>query len=413
MDKLPVEVLHTILEYAKIPWPTGSRTHFFSCLLCCRLWYDISLPLMYKGIYLRVGDLHRFLTKFSPRKLAMVKFLTISATVSRNEITWYGRFFLGGLLRKISTLLPKMINLSTLSFTYNDSMPEHPRLIFMCRSAITELVKNLPTSCVNLEIDTHGLDKYDTTETHLCDALRDVLPRLQHLRLRLANLCPGIFAPGFNLDGTTSHQSIIVPVVAPFLKTLVINCYASRSLTEACGTEPSRDAHIPLLRRLCEFASRGSFPAIERLWLVYKSRLGFAAPGYLYYKRCDIIQNQAWCIPFVEGNCYRNTRCFMRTPEGQEAYAFEKRLEPLVEEQTWRSTLDVLRVPSANIMGLDIQCVPTSSFESVLDYQKIEDCDCPCHELWRTEQLTGVQYLVPVQRGDLLDESPMTKSYPW
>lgn len=406
MDKLPVEVLHTILEHAK---NTRRPERFFSCLLCCHLWHDIGLPLMYKEILVYKWNMLRFLY-ISSKNLGLVKFLTVSVTITRDD--W--QYFPGGFesrLCELSRVLPRMINLSTLSFTYSDFMPRHPRPIVMGRSAITELVRNLPESCVNLEIDANGLDIREITTPHLCDALRDVLPQLQHLRLRLADICPGIFAMGFNEDGTTAHRSTVMPVVAPFLKTLVINCCANTSPAGACGTQRSIDAHIPLLQRLCEFAARGSFPAIERLWLVYKPRLDFSVPQHPYYKRCDIIQNQAWCIPFTEGYCYKGYRdpmCFMRTPEGREAYVDEYRLEPLVEEQTWKFTLRELRVPSANTMGLNIQRMYPTSFPDVQVHREIEGCECPFHRLWSKEEDTGVQHLCSLQRGNLLDESPMT-----
>ena len=419
MDKLPVEVLYTILEHVKNA--RQPRPRFFSCILCCHLWHDVALPMMYKEINIySLSWLEFFLDKISSRNLAMVKFLRISVTISREDFVYFSGSRLKTGLRKLSTVLPNMINLSTFSFTYSDFMPGHPRPIRMGRSAITELVKSLPTSCVTLEIDAHGLDNYkdhhEDTSPHFCDTLRDILRQLQHLRLRLADLCPGIFATGFNQDGTMAHQSTITPVVAPFLRTLVINCCAHLSLAGACGTKGSRDAHIPLLQRLCEFAARGSFPAIERLWLVYKPRLDFSTPQYHYYKRCDIIRNQAWCIPFIEGYCYkgyRETMCFMRTPEGRESYVGETMLDPLVEEQTWEYILRRLWVPSVDYIGSDVQRDHDDCFTNVPSHQEIEGCHCEFHTLWYHEEFTGVQHLIPVQREGLLDESPVTRTDSW
>lgn len=411
MDKLPAEVLYNILDHIPKSW---GRYALINCLRTCRLCYNVGLPLLYDRITVESFWPHRFLHQFPSEKLEMVNFVTLSITASPADRPNVGGTIcvVESRLRELAALLPRMINLSTFSFNFQDFEPNHPRPIRIHRSIICKLVENLPTSCVNLEIDANGLDDMGTNPLHLCDRLRDVLPRLQHLRLRMAEICPGIFATGFNQDGTTAQQSTITRVVAPFLKTVMINCCAYQGPARACGTQDGMDAHIPLLQRLHEFAACGSFPAIERLWLVHKPRLGDVGSQYRYYKRCDIMQNQTWCIPLIHGYCSNGDTgrsCFSRTPEGQEVFSFGvSTLEQLVEEQTWKITPGSGRVPSADIEGLDIRRGSAMGSRDLADHRAIERCDCQYHRLWRKECDAGVQFLRPVLSEGLLDESPMT-----
>ena len=69
------------------------------------------------------------------------------------------------------------------------------------------IIKALPETCTDLELDTGGADKAHIDKAHiasssgddhdtLCEALHDVLPQLQHLRLRVAAICPDfIYGP--------------------------------------------------------------------------------------------------------------------------------------------------------------------------------------------------------------------------
>lgn len=407
MDKLPEEILLMIFQHVQSP---SQQRSFVSCLLCCHLWYRIGLPLLCNEIKLGNFNLERFLVYFPSKNLAMTKLLTISVEGSVKDDLNRG-YALKPRLCRVFSILPKMINLSTLSFIYNDFWVGHPRPIFMERSAVVLLIENLPKTCVNLEIDTHGLDELGYGTPHLCDTLRRILPRLQHLRLRLRDLCPGIFATGFDQDSSTAQHSVITPVKAPFLKTVVINCCSRELVAAACGTERRMNSHIPLMQRLYEFAACGCFPAIERLWLVYKPRVQDGGRRYSYFKRCDIAQNRAWFVPFINDRCYtqeRENRYLMRTPEEQEVLAFECVVEKLVEGQTWKTAATGRRVPSAHGTGLDIRFTMEMYFSPLARYRADNEvCSCEFHRLWHNEKVTGMQLMSSVQKEGLLDESPM------
>jgi hypothetical protein len=58
---------------------------------------------------------------------------------------------------------------------------------------LADIIRSLPQQCCNLEIDTQGKDSAEAGCTHLCEAIRDAIPGLHHLRLRLSILCEALF----------------------------------------------------------------------------------------------------------------------------------------------------------------------------------------------------------------------------
>ncbi|KAL6244551.1 hypothetical protein RBB50_008793 [Rhinocladiella similis] len=57
-------------------------------------------------------------------------------------------------------------------------------------AVFSDLLRALPKSCTSVEMDTGGTDS-----AGMCLALRDILPRLRHLRLRALHLCPQALPP--------------------------------------------------------------------------------------------------------------------------------------------------------------------------------------------------------------------------
>ena len=79
-----------------------------------------------------------------------------------------------------------------MTFPFNASTLPNAVGFWIPRPLITEFLKILPTSYVNVGIDSRGNDYCKPDDAHPCDALREIFPRLRHLRLRLSTLCPAI-----------------------------------------------------------------------------------------------------------------------------------------------------------------------------------------------------------------------------
>jgi hypothetical protein len=79
------------------------------------------------------------------------------------------------------------------------------------RATIIALLNALPASCINLELDTCGQDhRNEDEDTHVCDVMRGLLPRMQHVRIRTGAMC--------------STMAMGSDFTAPYLKYLVVNC---------------------------------------------------------------------------------------------------------------------------------------------------------------------------------------------
>lgn len=71
INQLPLEVLATILDHAKQPPVVSSfeqtkpDSTIFSCLLCCKKWHDIALPIIYHDVSLHNDNLASFTRCYS------------------------------------------------------------------------------------------------------------------------------------------------------------------------------------------------------------------------------------------------------------------------------------------------------------------------------------------------------------
>lgn len=139
---------------------------------------------------------------------------------------------------------------------------------------------------------------------HLCEGLQAVVPRLQHLRLRLAVMCCLIFGDGFTAHGTIEDESKFKYITAPMLRTVVINCdnhSAHGSHSHVCDTfsempysmcRGALKSRIALGTCLRLLVSRGALPMCHKLWLIdmqfhdNEDRTVFAA-----YNQRDVLNN--------------------------------------------------------------------------------------------------------------------------
>ena len=92
--------------------------------------------------------------------------------------------------RRFSKLDTFSFRLTRKTPTGSDQQNDAGRLLSIPCSLVGDLLRSLPASVRNLEIDTGGLDASSGGPEHLCPAIRSLLPQLRHLRLRLRKLCP-------------------------------------------------------------------------------------------------------------------------------------------------------------------------------------------------------------------------------
>ncbi|EMT73462.1 hypothetical protein FOC4_g10000825 [Fusarium odoratissimum] len=102
------------------------------------------------------------------------------------------------LIPQLANVIPSMANLKSFSLIRHHRTMRNPlkpwseaQLYKTTRSTISSLLKSLPESCISLELavgDINGSNP-DPDPTHLCEDLRRLLPRLQHVHINLDPVC--------------------------------------------------------------------------------------------------------------------------------------------------------------------------------------------------------------------------------
>ena len=130
-------------------------------------------------------------------------------------------------LRTMKNVLRYTNHLSVFSI-FQDRCADNAMGYWIPHESIIDVIQALPQCCTHLEIDCDGLDRPHLRRGHLCDSVRQLVPRLQSLRLRLAALCPSIFIPSYSFQESPDQERLqsqlsgAVPV--PSLISLILNC---------------------------------------------------------------------------------------------------------------------------------------------------------------------------------------------
>ena len=387
IDALNPDVLGLVLDHVLCSSSTATSSRsFLSTILCCRRWRDIARPLYYKDLTLTNRTLPRFARKFTSAANAQaVHSLSVAITpdnshrqpdakpgtqdfaeglalISREGCLPAQRLWAD--MEVLATRLPAMSNLVSFSLALVPNTVTEG--FFFNRETLGTLVLSLPKSCTALSLDTRGEDRDVPGTGHLCDALHTVLPRLEHLRLRLALLCPSVFSPLFEASGVLSTGASEVPLVTfPALKTCVVNLCARPMFghTLMCGTrlEPGwtearqgPEARIACLRALQTVADEQSvpvFPSAQRVIFVsrqlpthFKSVHGKTEVNNYTIDVQDVVQEEtrtySCCTLY---SAYPSS--IVRLEDGKEVAARLYDIEDLVEGELWVETTTMAWVP--------------------------------------------------------------------
>lgn len=238
VHQLPREIVLQILQHVRqLSALDGSHASIVPSLQCCTRWYELGRQVLYGRTVLKTYSLVHFVKRFSQdsadnrQTLALITSLTISVSVGEPQASYdstsseddgsageneesfkeEGERQLRAPLTRLCMILPRMSHLTTFTLSADafsipswtqDEVPGH---------LLSSLLTHLPISCVNLELDLHN-DKND--ETHPCPIIAGLLPRLNHLRLRMQCMCPALFGAA-----TASRH-----LVYPSLRTCIVNC---------------------------------------------------------------------------------------------------------------------------------------------------------------------------------------------
>lgn len=233
-ERLPNEILSSLLLEVNA---TSEPSPFPDCLLCCKTWHEVAIPILYRDILLTHFNISASVRCFKSSYGPFLRSLTLTINpVQPAQIDEYGQQLLRWesqsaqklwhLLQQLSNRFANMDRMTTFSLTvfsnysYSDSWH-----FWIPRDTIATMITALPEACVNVEVNTR--DRKDPTApvfVHLCAEIRAILPRLHNLRLCLAIMCPAVFMNDCEHSDSGEHHPSSKPVVAPFLKTFVVNC---------------------------------------------------------------------------------------------------------------------------------------------------------------------------------------------
>lgn len=420
INQLPLEVLVTIFDHVKHPLMVSCFKQakpdptIFSCLLSCKKWHDIALLIIYHDISLHNDNLTSFIRCFfRPTTLTQVRSLTVSANLwdvfspresfSQPEIQEQASAMAASLVsatNELPRILAQMMNLGTFSLSMILQRED-----MVCKDAIASVLSVVPESCVNLELNLRYKLK-GAESVHSCETIRNLLPRLNHLRLDMPTICPDIFAPSLAADSPTSKTPIYKS-----LQTLIIN--GDRGQIKICEKEGKlRQNAVPtLVKSLRTLFQHGGFPHAKRIWVLERhdgndmNRAAFDA-----WNRRDIINNKTWKLPWTNlvGRFHSYDILFTRTPEGDHITFTPMAHAQIGEAQTWKETITGSRLPDAEIQRK--KNAVKSAAASLAEYRQIRpkgSCD-----LWTGEKATGVRLVEAEEREGLDDTSPIIELTP-
>ncbi|KAI9723352.1 MAG: hypothetical protein M1812_001236 [Candelaria pacifica] len=256
LQRLPREILARILSIVR----NGSTQHgFLDCLLVCHNWQLIGAPHLFTTVVLTNEKLRLFVAR-DHKWLSLcgkhVRILSVRISsvwvihnaedgkphlkvpdshADRLASTAALRTHIGALSETIEKHMPLLTCFSLFvdhshgSLAMKDNTWDAGFGIGV--EELASLVKALPSTCSSLELDTDGRDMHKANTTHLCPIIRDFLPRLRHLRLRLKYICPSLLCKypaddSENLSGTShnfpAHLDTAEYVQARSLQSLVI-----------------------------------------------------------------------------------------------------------------------------------------------------------------------------------------------
>ncbi|KAI0435825.1 hypothetical protein F4803DRAFT_557599 [Xylaria telfairii] len=245
---LSTELLLQILTWVRKI--SGKNSGLLQCLTVSKRWHGATIVVMYRHLALTTDVIESFASTFDPQLAGPhVRSLTLHVaqptlvSYERNELINANNWIQEVLLR-LPPILGTLDNLCSFSLRVSVTAPSF--FFQVSRRAIQALINALPQSCVNLEIDTCGLDAIPSpladplssqSSTHLCETLRRVLPRMHRVRIRLSSICPIVI--GIFTKNEDTKTKFFIPIKAPHLETLFINCRRGHGLCHLCSNPTS------------------------------------------------------------------------------------------------------------------------------------------------------------------------------
>jgi hypothetical protein len=268
---------------------------------------------------------------------------------------------------------------------------------------LADIIRSLPQQCCNLELDTQGKDRVESGCNHLCEAIRDAIPGLQRLRLRLGTLCEALF----------SAES------APILESVSVNCvYAGPSLSGTQLCSPLNRALGPLSQANRTEAAATIAQSLRALTLRCP-RLTLATvldkisndyddrTTHPCYNFRDAIANRTHVSPLFNVWALEDGNTLLRSTDEQELMGSRAAIQSFAEGQPWKETANGLRLPAMLFAGEEPAYTSNELHLLTVEAWRQLNPRRSC-SLWSNERKTGLR-LVEASILDGLIERPIIR----
>jgi len=391
---LPDDII--ILIATCVKQKNSTNTDLRSFVLVCKRWYQLSLHIFYGNIALRNASLERFTNSFIAsahgqyvRSLTLrveadpvinshiVPFFPNIAAIPFNGASGFAasrgkditsvQASLHDRIMRFIPLMPRFGNLASFSL-----LVERSEWRSISRTVILALLNALPESCTNLELDTRGQDHREENEqVHLCDAIRNILPRMHNVRIRLGAMCCAMFGTGEILGPSAK---IFAPITLPKLKSLTVNCVLPLgSKIQQCGQHDYTTggkgsqwdgavAWPSVTNSLARLVEEGaeSFNRTN-IYVMNGTACNAISQDCQTAIRADMIEKEAWAFPsFFYGASFGEMGSYLMRLNNDLEVVVAKLddIEVLAEGQLWKDVFGGARLP-AKILDAEKNGLPS------------------------------------------------------
>ncbi|KAF5705019.1 hypothetical protein FMUND_12280 [Fusarium mundagurra] len=352
-NTLPPELLTKVFENIS---PCGQRSTIHSYLFVNKEWYDVALRLLYRDLVFFVGpQLDVFITCHDQWAVSsLTRSLTLYINRPPETPGGFHTDTHDSFLQLAMDVIPHMDNLRSFSLARHHRDP----FCFIQVPIISAILRRIPSSCTSLELalgtsDNINFDLYGP-KPHLCEDLRPLLPRMQHVHIDMSCLCDALF-------GTWDSDGCFHPIALPNIQRLHVDCVGRQHKTP-CPERYRQDEGSPwkliitALQRVVDLPDTSSADADITV-------LGSVAPMGSYKRniyttllRCHIKRGQTttWAFPTTkyeidgvsQSRYWKLSLVYMRLND--EAYMTEKKwIYSLAAGRPWRLLSTDVRLPAS------------------------------------------------------------------
>ncbi|KAI0189577.1 hypothetical protein EV127DRAFT_432144 [Xylaria flabelliformis] len=395
------------------------NTPLVSSILCCQQWRRLASSVLYKHVVLDQDRLEMFVNNHMSCEVTSLTIVmdAVGVNASDPSMAIQKANVRKASLRKLCSFIGD-IKLATISISVDIPFP------CTVMPEIASIVHSLPESCTGLEVDIRHSSSFNPTlartsvlsmpqsHPHLCDSIRDMLPRLQHLRLRLPVLCSAIFSSSQDLRRQAIHT--------PLLRTCLVNLslrqpgrFNRAAWAIKCGDIYARTPHIgqqeqlpsalpPMEEVLRDFAHRNS-SNLERFWVLDVKPMDQSdLKDHAAWIRRDFLSNESYPIPVWVLGVFNQDKCVARVPsptnpeETEDWVSRTDLVETVAEGGTWVATNTSARLPLRDVQKYK----PPHWILSGSEYRRRHHISCT---IWENEEVTG-EMILPRGPGELMQQ---------